>query len=369
MKKLFYTIAVVILLGSCTTVKEVPVKVNTQILPLGDTVKLYKGSIVYSLPLTGFEFTVVAQRTVQTAGPYHDYADQFLGLKDVIRSNNTVWTLREVKIEPFNELDPEQYYVIESDGLIETNALALKAAGLILDINKEMYTRRSYYSKNLENNEQVKTAIRDMGSDEYYNIEQDTTYKIVELDTAFVRIPYVLERRRQLSLEEQAESTARILLELREGRHLILTGEANVFPQDKAAIDEINRLENEYISLFTGKATSEIRTFKFFFIPEKGMESRPVILFRFSPEDGVLDPTDLSGRPVAVELFSTGKVDRINLLEDNDSQSERYDRLYYRIPEVVDIKVTDGRSTLGSSRQLIYQFGKVVTLPANYIIR
>ena len=159
------------------------------------------------------------------------------------------------------------------------------------------------------------------------------------------------------------------MLELREGRHLILTGEANVFPQDKAAIDEINRLENEYISLFTGKSTSEIRTFKFFFIPEKGMESRPVILFRFSPEDGVLDPTDLSGRPVAVELFSTGKVDRINLLEDNASQSERYDRLYYRIPEVVDIKVTDGRSTLGSSRQLIYQFGKVVTLPANYIIR
>ena len=113
MKKLIYTMAVVILLGSCTTVKEVPVKVNTQILPLGDTVKLYKGSIVYSLPLTGFEFTVVAQRTVQTAGPYHDYADQFLGLKDVIRSNNTVWTLREVKIDPFNELEPEQYYVIK----------------------------------------------------------------------------------------------------------------------------------------------------------------------------------------------------------------------------------------------------------------
>ena len=358
MKRIFYIIFLVILLASCTTVKEVPLTVNTQILPLGDTVKLYEGSIVYSLPLTGFEFTVVAQRTIQTAGPYHDYADQFLGLKDVIRSNNTIWTLREVKIEPFNELDPEQYYVIKSDGLVESNVLALKEAGLILDINMEMYARRNYYSKNLLNNIQVKPAIRDMGSDEYYDIEQDTTYKIVELDTAFVRIPYVLERRRQLSLEEQAESTARILLELREGRHLILTGEANVFPQDKAAIDEINRLEDEYISLFTGKSTSEIRTFKFFFIPEKEMENRPFILFRFSPEDGVLDPNDLSGRPVAVELFSTGKVDKINIIENGAAVSEKYDRMYYRIPEVVDVKVTDGRSTLGIAGNLFTSLEK-----------
>lgn len=368
MKRINGIIGIVLLAASCTTIKEVPITVNTTVLPLGDTVKLYEGSLLYSLPKTGFEFTVVAQRTIQTAGPYHSYAEQFLGLKDVIKNDQTVWSLKDVKIKSFNELDPEHYYVIESDGLIESNALALKKAGLMLDINPSLYSNRNFYGKSLDNSDKSGTAIRDMGSDEYYDIEKDTTYKIVELDTTFVRIPYVLERRRQLSLEEQAENTARILLELREGRHLILTGEANVFPQDKAAIDEINRLENEYISLFSGKSNSEIRTFKFFLVPDKEMEDKPVILFRFSPEDGVLTANDLAGRPVVVELMTAGKLDNIKLVEQED-RAGAYDKIYYRVPEVVDISVTDGRSTLGKSRQLVYQFGEVITLPANYIIR
>jgi hypothetical protein len=368
MKRINCLIVLLVVLASCSTVKEVPIKVNTTILPLGDTVKLYKGSLLYSLPETGLEFSVVAQRTVQTAGPYSEYADKFLGLKDIIRNNQTIWTLKDVKISSFSELDPDHYYVIESDGLMENNALALKKSGLILDINESLYHSRSSYDKNLDINDLSGSAIRDMGSDEYFDIEKDTTYKLVELDTAFVRIPYVLERRRQLSLEEQAENTARILLELREGRHLILTGEANVFPQDKAAIDEINRLENEYISLFSGKSSSEIRIFKFYLVPDKDMQDKPVILFRFSPENGVVEANDLSGRPVVVELMSAGKVSSINLIE-KDGKEGAYDKIYYRIPEVVDISVTDGRSTLGKRRDLIYQFGKIVSLPSNYIIR
>jgi len=369
MRKAYILLLTIILIASCTSIKEVPIQVNTQILPLGDTVKLYDGSVLYSLPLTGFEFTVIAKKTTQTAGPYHDYADQFLGLKDIIRDNQVVWSLEEVKIKSFMELDPEQYYVIESDGLIESNALALRKAGLILDLNPEMYAGRNYLRRNLESSDDAIAAIRDMGSDEYYNIEQDTTYKIVELDTAFVRIPYVLERKRQLSLEEQAENTARILLELREGRHLILTGEANVFPQDRAAIDEINRLEDEYISLFSGKSSSEIRSFKFFLIPEPGMQSRPEIIFRFSAEDGVLDANDLSGRPVVVEMLGAGKLENVNIVERPAGVANKYDKLFYRMPEVIDIRVTDGRLTLGNSREMVYQFGKLVTLPANYIIK
>ncbi|MCD4768746.1 MAG: DUF4831 family protein, partial [Bacteroidales bacterium] len=159
------------------------------------------------------------------------------------------------------------------------------------------------------------------------------------------------------------------LLELREGRHLILTGEATVFPQDRAAIDEINRLEEEYITLFSGKSSTEIKVFRLFFVPEKEMEGRPVILFRFSPETGVLDASDVTGRPVVVEMISTNRVININMIEEDRSSGKKYDKLFYRVPEVVNIRVTDGRVTLGNSRQLVYQFGKIITLPANYILR
>jgi len=366
MRILVSTIAALALVASCTSVKEVPGLVNTRVLPLGDTVKLHEGAIIYSLPLTAFDFTVIAEKKVLKAGPYNNYANQFLGLKDVITQDQVVWELREVRIKPVTEVDPKQYYVIESDGLMQTNALALKSAGLVLDISSSIYSGRNYTTD--LNSESGRIEFRDMGSDQYYNVEQDTTYRLVELDTAFVRIPYMLERKRQLTLEQQAENTARILLELREGRHLILTGEATVFPQDAAAIDEINRLEDEYISLFTGKSRSEIQTFKFFMIPEKEMVGKPVIIFRFSPESGVVDSQDLSGRPVVVEMISAGKVENINMVQKDLSQGEKFDKLYYRIPEVVNVRVSDGRKTLGSSRQLVYQFGQLVTLPANYII-
>lgn len=358
---------IAVIAASCGTMKKVPEGAGIKVLPMGDTVRLHEGAVVYALPLTAFEFTVVAEKKTMKAGPYNRYAEQFLGLKDAITEDKVVWTIKEVAINPVLEGDPSQYYMIESDGLIETNALALRSAGLIMDISSGRYGNGTLTGSN--ENSDARLSFRDMGSDTYYNMEQDTAYRVVELDTTFVRIPYVLERRRQLSLEQQAENTASILLELREGRHMILTGEANVFPQDRAAVDEISRLEDEYISLFIGKSAREKKTFRFFMIPTSEMLGQPTVLFRFSSVAGVVDATDLSGRPVVVEMLKAGKVENINMIQRDLSMGQKYDKLYYRIPEIVNIRVADGRTTLGNTRQPVYQFGKIVTLPANYIIR
>lgn len=355
----------VMLLHACAGVKDAHLQVKTQVLPLGNTVKLYDRSLVYALPQTVLDFTVIAEKTVQKAGPYHSYANELLGLRDVISNDQVIWTLKEVKINAVQELDPAEFYIIKSDGLIETNAINMIDAGLILDVNPSLYTHREFDSRNYSDDE-ARIVYRDMGSDRYYNIEQDTAYKVIDVDTAFVRIPYVLERRRQLSLSEQAEHTARILLELREGRHLILTGEANVFPQSKAAIDEINRLEDQYISLFVGKSYASNEEFDFSFVPDYSMKNKPVVIFRFSREKGVLEKNDLSGRPVVIELMSNNAFENINLI--SDSTLNVYDKIIYRIPEVVDIRVIDGKRNLGGKRQLIYQFGKKVALPANFIL-
>ncbi|MGM0667013.1 MAG: DUF4831 family protein [Bacteroidota bacterium] len=359
---------IVLLISSlyACSVKEVPLKVNTQVLPLGDTVRLHEGSLVYALPQTVLDFTVIAEKTVQKAGPYNQYANELLGLHDVISSDQVLWTIKEVKINAVQELDPSEFYVMKSDGLIQTNAIGMINAGLIMDVNPSVYRNREFDSRNYST-EDRQMVYRDMGSDIYYNIEQDTAYRVVDVDTAFVRIPYVLERRRQLSLSEQAEHTARILLELREGRHLILTGEATVFPQDRAAIDEINRLEDQYISLFAGKSyTSEVK-FNFSFVPDPGMKNKPEVIFRFSREKGVLDASDLTGRPIVAEMMTNNDLAPVNMIADPPG-ANTYDKIFYRIPEIVDIRITDGNRNLGGKRQLIYQFGKKVALPANYIL-
>ena len=77
-------------------------------------------------------------------------------------------------------------------------------------------------------------------------------------------------------------------MELRDGKILILTGEANVFPQNEAALNEINRLEKEYTELFAGKSWKESKTLSFQLIPKKEMVGKPVVLFRFSEQTGPL---------------------------------------------------------------------------------
>ena len=75
-------------------------------------------------------------------------------------------------------------------------------------------------------------------------------------------------------------------MDLRDGKQSILTGEANVFPQTKAAINEINRMEKEYTELFTGKTWKERRYFNYQVIPQKEMIGKKVVLCGFSSSVG-----------------------------------------------------------------------------------
>ena len=68
---------------------------------------------------------------------------------------------------------------------------------------------------------------------------------------------------------------------MRDGKHLILTGEATVFPQNEAPIIEMNRLEKEYTELFTGKILKRDRKFSYQIVPDKKMTGKPNILFHF----------------------------------------------------------------------------------------
>ena len=126
----------------------------------------------------------------------------------------------------------------------------------------------------------------DLGSDEYFQLQRDTAYKRMNVDSSFVRIPYIVEKKKKLTIDQLAEKAAKRLMELRDGKHLILTGEATVFPQSDAAINEINRLEKAYTELFTGKTIKDSFTFSYQIIPSKAMVGKPVTLFQFSDLTG-----------------------------------------------------------------------------------
>jgi hypothetical protein len=192
----------------------------------------------------------------------------------------------------------------------------------------------------------------------------------MNVDSSFVRIPYIVEKKKKLTIDQLAEKAAKRLMELRDGKHLILTGEATVFPQSDAAINEINKMEKEYTELFTGKTISESFTFSYQIIPSKTMTGKPVPLFLYSEKTGPVQGTSSGGNPVTIEFVPEKKTKDITVINraNAKSDSKKYDKLFYRVPDVVAVKINLGSEKLFDSRKLIYQFGEVIQLPANYII-
>jgi hypothetical protein len=228
-KPILITAAVVLISASCVTQKKI-VPPSVTIVPLSDTVVITDRALIYALPMTVFEIDVVLERSVEKPGPYAAYAADLIGLTDVIRAENEDWSVRSLSLRPMEEIDPAEYYVIKSDAAIRANSMVLRNGGLILDIGTgSVINREVSYAEG--DNGYSNLRFNDLGATQYFSVQNDTAYRVVSVDTTFLRIPYLVERRSKLTNDQLAERAARALLEIREGRHLILTGEATVFPQ------------------------------------------------------------------------------------------------------------------------------------------
>ncbi len=363
-------IFIVILSVSCFPEKEIPVP-SMVIAPLSDTTRIRESTLVYALPRSIFTIKMTMERTIGIPGPYSKFAGDLLGLDHVILNENELWSIKGISVISHEESDPGEFYVIETSKIFNSNVLALKKEGLILDLNPaiDSYKDIPLNSKGID-----LSSFRsfDLGSDEYYQVQSDTAFRRIKVDSAFIRIPYIVEKKKRLSTEQLAERAAKRLMELRDGKIMVLTGEANVFPQDQAAVTEINRLEKEYIELFTGRIFTEERTFSYYLVPEKEMSGKPVQLFRFSENTGPGDNTSKEGMPVNLLMVPEMKTRDITIISGQQAGSATTsglsDKLFYRIPDVVNLKITLGNEILYNSRKLIYQFGEVIQLPANYLL-
>ena len=106
-----------------------------------------------------------------------------------------------------------------------------------------------------------------------------------------------------ISLEESARLAAEQIFELRRSRLDLITGEVgeNVFGGGlESALREIDRLEEEYLSLFLGKQSTRTDTKQYSVTPSKDKLTYTVC--RFSDATGLLPADDLSGEPVVLEL-------------------------------------------------------------------
>lgn len=163
------------------------------------------------------------------------------------------------------------------------------------------------------------------------------------------------------SPEEMARSAAKTIFSLRKSRIDLITGEAgeNVFNGGlQYALMEIEKLEKEIIALFIGKQMVSYETRTFNVVPEKGQNT--YIIARFSPNNGLVSETDISGQPVAINI-QVEEAAPVTTQKRNKKSSKNVQK--FLVPAQTVCQLFNGNDVIGKLSIQIFQLGNKIELP------
>jgi hypothetical protein len=335
----------------------VAVKAESQVINPGE--KLPQGAIVYSLPSTTIQFQAEAVHESFIAGPYAKFAQKYLGIA-AREESGEFYKLSSVEMKPFIEADYSSNIALNlgNSKYASANFLEFISQGLI--IWSDSYAGKEdkmRFSKIIQ-----KSTFNTSLSTSNLTNEKSTLYKTVQTASGLERVPVQQNQVVEKSQEKRAEETAALIFKLRTKRVEIITGETDAtFSGEalKAAIDEINRLESEYLSLFIGKSSFDKQQMSFELVPLADNTKQVYIAFRFSDNQGLLPSNNLSGRPIVLELLSEGKVAEAPGMDLSTSKG----RVIYRKPAIMTARVSDGQTILLQTRMPVYQLGNIMSFP------
>jgi hypothetical protein len=363
MKKFIYYTAVTIMVAGCATTQPVQLRVT----PLGQEPVKVNEQYIYALPQTVLKVEVTLREERSIPGPYWEYAEKYLGLKDVVTRNSSRWSIWDVSIGQHLELDPQQIYSLNVlEGEFDDSALLpYLDQGVVLkgtEIIDESAKGNGLQSTSRDNF----VRYDDLGVNDNFEERTETMYKTIVTDTAFVEVPVQRTVVEQKSSATKAREAADFLLELRTRRFEMLTGEYDVYPDGVAmgaAIQKLDQMEASYLSLFTGKTITRVMKRTWFIVPEAGSAPSTYPLDVFSDALGFVPRELMEGQPLEVVITPMGKTLRVAGYFSPATIPNN--TLLYRIPDLVELKVMLGEEALSTHRISIYQSGQLVTAPVH----
>lgn len=340
------------------------------------------GVVIYSLPMTSIHLSVEAVCETYIPGPYSKWAKKYLGI-DVPQEASTSYTLSNIRMTPYLEADRSCSYIVNLDGFLGEASPAsffeFSSQGLLLLSDESKGKGDSWRFPSIAPGTEV------LSSEATANLTstETTLYRTVRnesggYDRVAVRQSQVVEK----SPEKKAQEAAAMILSLRENRINIITGNTDAtFSGDalRAAVEEIGRLEEEYMSLFTGSTATSLQQMSFDVVPESGKSEELTVAFRLSDTQGLLPPDDVSGRPIVMEITPEDNedvlyTDQIIAEVEPSKARARHEaalrgNIFYRIPGICTIRVIDGQNLILKSRMPVYQKGEDLTFPVHVLVK
>ncbi len=320
----------------------------------------------YALPRNVLKVDVVIEKTEKFKGPYSDFSEKVLGVSDFIKLDETHYAIKDMILEVETEADPQTWFFVEFDerGSKDARSLVfdLHSNGVILAADEAAQPRVQRGGNITE-----KTIIN--GPDEqrfqYFaerNLYQriDTIVRKITIDTTVIRRNILQTAWVDRNPEQKARSAADMIHKIRESRFNLISGFQEIdYGQSIVYMDQqLQSLEEEYLSLFLGKEVKQLYVKTLYYIPDPANPER-VTIAGFSETIGL---TDATSKATAIELeFTTSDIGK-NTEKPN---SRLNNSLYYRLPASTGVKLIYAGKTFVNERVNISQFGSVGVAPVN----
>lgn len=355
------TIVGVLFLTNCTTLKVYNVKdINEEV----------KGSHIYYLPKTVIKVEIETTKKITKKGPYSDYAEKFLGIKYATDNDIIEYSISDININSFAEPDSNQIYLINTNNNNIVKNINLSNDGILLSFNEPLNNINSFdnsFDKYINFKDNNKLFFTNLSTKKYvYNVI-DTSYKVVKRDSIFIRVPVISNKTVNKTIEDKAEEIANIIIDLREEKISLISGDYTTVPQGNALkelFEESNRLQEEYLALFVGKSYVVKSKSYFYIIPDSNNINNIDTICFFSNREGISSDNLSKNNPITIQISKQGITNPISKYQIKYNKDKSNNGIFYRIPDIAEVILSNDNNTIASKKMLIAQYGIINMLPA-----
>ena len=321
-----------------------------------ETVPTFVEGVIYALPQTGLRVWAVASEEAYVPGPFATYADELLGIPDAKTQAASNWVMNEVQLEVFSEPDPNKIFKAMGE---TASLISLSPSGCMAGINT---SEVGLVEKGVVTNQLLSKRLESLKA-KYTNYSETAFYMPGDSTNNF--------RPTRISMQQKAAEAAAKILECRKAMFEISAGLLDEFHPDgeayKQSLEQLKKTEQEYLSLFVGKTSTHSSKFSFDIVPSNS-STKGEVIFRFSEQKGVVGKSDLSGKPVMMEIK---KLDALTAAVNNKLASANPNAgesgVYYNMPGIADVIISYELNPIASSRITFAQFGSVAPVPENLL--
>lgn len=186
----------------------------------------------------------------------------------------------------------------------------------------------------------------------------------------FTTVPLLKAAVGQKNMETAASAAADQLMNIRQKRYQILTGDTDMSLSGeslKLTLDEFSREEDELLKLFLGYTVSNPVKGEFILIPSKADESSVYVAFRIS-ENGLLPANHLEGRMVTLEVTPLNLPEPAEVAEEDAHpkrkkapKNMKWETKSEFIPADCKLRLRDGATIILQGDVVLPQLGYIRT--------